>query len=161
MRARLQLPRVVLSRRGFSLRMAGSRGTDFRHFGGGLRGRGSWALEHRLTGCGGGLTCPRACGVLLDQALSPRLLHWQADSRPPTPPRLLHWQADTPALSHKEAPLHFCFSDCLRGMGSGVDCRYTNYGMPASTIFAIQCLLYLFIHFFLLHSFEFFLKNHF
>ena len=66
-----------------------------------------------------------------------------------------------PRWATREAPLHFCFSDCLRGMGSGVDCRYTNYGMPASTIFAIQCLLYLFIHFFLLHSFEFFLKNHF
>ncbi|XDA79793.1 hypothetical protein R6Z07F_009798 [Ovis aries] len=30
--------------------MARSRGTDFRRFGGGLRDRGSWAVEHRLTG---------------------------------------------------------------------------------------------------------------
>ena len=118
-----------------------ARVTDFRCFGGGLRGPGSWALEHRLTGCGGGLTCPRACGVFLDQGLSPRLLHWQADTR---------------LLSHQGSPWLFA-----RGMGSGVDCRYTIMArQPQPSLQFSVCFIYLYI-FFLLHSFELFLKNHF
>ena len=31
-----------------------------------------------------GLSCSTACGILLDQASNPCLLHWQADSLPPS-----------------------------------------------------------------------------
>ena len=50
---RLSSCRVWTSLSGaFLLWMARSRGTDFRRFGSGLRGCGSWALERRLTGGG-------------------------------------------------------------------------------------------------------------
>ena len=45
-----------------------------RRFGGGLRGRGSWALEHRLTGCGGGLTCPQGMWGLTGSGIEPTSL---------------------------------------------------------------------------------------
>ena len=36
----------------------------------------SWGLERRLSSCGHGLGCPKACGLFLDQGLDPCLLHW-------------------------------------------------------------------------------------
>ena len=41
-----------------------------------------------------GLSCPRTCGIFLDQRLNPCLLHWQADSQP---------------LDHKGSPRNHCF----------------------------------------------------
>ena len=43
----------------------------------GLSSFGSQALEHGLSSC-----CSKACGIVPDQGLNPRLLHWQADSLP-------------------------------------------------------------------------------
>ena len=49
----------------------------------GLRSRGSWALEHRLSGyVVHRLSCSSACGIFLDLGSNPCLLHWQADSLP-------------------------------------------------------------------------------
>ena len=46
------------------------------------------ALEHRLNSCGTQPSCLVACGIFPDQGSNSLLLHWQADSLPPS-----HWEA--------------------------------------------------------------------
>ena len=43
---------------------------------------GSWALEHRLSSYGHGLSGSLACGIFLDRESNLCLLYWQADSLP-------------------------------------------------------------------------------
>ena len=72
------------------LAAAGPRGTDL---GGSAVGSVLAAPGLESTGSPAalrGLTCPRACGVFLDQGLKPRLLPWQTD---------------TPPLSHQGSPI--------------------------------------------------------
>ena len=45
---------------------------------------GSWVLEHRLNNCGPWLSCSTACEIFLHQGSNLCLLHWQADSLPPS-----------------------------------------------------------------------------
>ena len=52
----------------------------------GLGSCSSWALEHRLSGCGHRLSCSTACGLFPGQGLNLCLLHSQADSLPTKPP---------------------------------------------------------------------------
>ena len=46
----------------------------------GLSSCGSQILEHSSIVVAHGLSCPTACGIFLEQCLSPRLVHWQVDS---------------------------------------------------------------------------------
>ena len=52
------------------------------------RGRGHFSCGSWASHCGGfsysrhGLSCPKACGILLDQGSNSFLLHWQVDSLP-------------------------------------------------------------------------------
>ena len=48
----------------------------------GVSSCGSWALEHRLSSCGHGLSCSAAYGIFPDQGSNLFLLHWQVDSSP-------------------------------------------------------------------------------
>ena len=50
-----------------------------------FRSCGSWVLEHRFNSRGPQeLSCPAARGIFPDQGSNPCLLHWQADSWPPS-----------------------------------------------------------------------------
>ena len=52
----------------------------------GLSSCGFQALEQGSVVVAHGLSCPEACGILLDQGLNPCLLHWKADSLPLSQP---------------------------------------------------------------------------
>ena len=57
----------------------------------------SQALEHKLSGCGHGLSCSMASGFFLDQGLNPCLLYWQVDSLPLSHQGswiIIHWGPD-------------------------------------------------------------------
>ena len=64
----------------------------------GLRSCSSWAPEHRLSSCSTWSSCSTACGIFLDQGLTPCLLHWQADSLP---------------LNHQGAPHFYMYNRVL------------------------------------------------
>ena len=69
---------------GFSL-VAASGGYSLVVVGGLLIAVPSFVVEHRFQGVWAsvaacGLSCPVACGILLDQGPNPCPLHWQADS---------------------------------------------------------------------------------
>ena len=64
----------------------------------GLRSCSSWAPENKLSSCSTWSSCSTACGIFLDQGLTPCLLHWQADSLP---------------LNHQGAPHFYMYNRVL------------------------------------------------